>query len=573
MEAIQKLVFPALEMVFPGFETATSIRQFQFIWCALVATSLSVDFPRQISYYKWFSNSGLELTQYRGYGQTASGLYGIIPAPKLSLIGMMMSGVGLICALLLACTSLVDPRLCMCVALVCFHCYASQLFCEVHMVAHNTCLMAPVMLLCMASSDIVERADNLSSQHVLAQQWPLFLLRFVLTTAYCSAACCKIRSCFVNKVNWLSGSTMQGCLFEAIMGMNKSMDDHFTFWLPTPFCRYIQRWLFTQPRLCGLMSMYGVLIELIAPLVLLFPNLNLHFAVAGLGLHYGIAYCQNIDFIHLWGPFYAVFFVGSEAAAADILGVAQAYWQLYPVAFCLGLLYAFIHIAGMVIHRYYPSLDILPLSRFPMFDAPKNLWDPAMNHWAWLTEKEHMPGTLMTYAFPMHGRKPYVMPEELDLLPFKYCIFGDYKAPGTSVDEVRQMTIYCNVVINDRLQTAMDRMFDEWHRGAKMNEDQDAIAKMLSIVDEARAAFKECPRRTAVPAILSWEAAVRKCLCSDTVDEKTEPLLKTHDTSGDLLAKYRTQTLSTDFGSTYDSPAGLTDAESTTSASACDSDA
>lgn len=79
------------------------------------------------------------------------------------------------------------------------------------------------------------------------------------------------------------------------------------------------------------MSIYGVVVELLAPLVLVFPILDIPFAVLGLGLHYGIAYLQNIDFIAWWGPFYVVFFVGNAEQASQFVRAASGYAQAYPV--------------------------------------------------------------------------------------------------------------------------------------------------------------------------------------------------------------------------------------------------
>jgi len=280
------------------------------------------------------------------------------------------------------------------------------------------------------------------------------------------------------------------------MGINLPLNAHMTFCIPTPYARVVQRWLFSKPFLLGLMSIYGVLIELVAPVVLLVPALNIPFALAGLGLHYGIAYCQNIDFLPWWGPYYACFFFGDQIVAADILGVGRAYAQANPICFGLGVAYATVHIAAMVVHRYFPGLDILPLSSFPMFSTPKNLWDGSFTHWAWLTEKEHQPGTLMNFAFPMHGRKHYVLPSELDSLPFKYLLFGDPRAPGAHKDLAPELTVYTNVVLTEALTRGIGEMFDEWHSGPDCYKDPARAARMLALVDEAKVAFRDAPRRT-----------------------------------------------------------------------------
>merc|ERR1719326_60231 len=248
-------------------------------------------------------------------------------------------------------------------------------------------LVPPVMILCMASPDIMSKGDGSA-----AQEWPLFILKFVMTSAYCSAGLCKLWKCFTDGADWSSGATIQAVMFEAIMGLNLPSGEnaHVTFGKPTPFSRKLQRCLFCWPRLLGLMSLYGIVVEMLAPLVLVFPILNLPFAVLGMGLHYGIAYLQNIDFMAWWGPFYFVFLLGGADQPSPIL-MASEYVQAHPVGFALGLAYLAVHIGGMIIHRFVPSIDMLPLSRFPMFDSPKNLWDPSKLKWAWLTDKKQGP--------------------------------------------------------------------------------------------------------------------------------------------------------------------------------------
>merc|ERR1719436_1190153 len=120
------------------------------------------------------------------------------------------------------------------------------------------------------------------------------------------------------------------------------------------------------------------MIELGAPLTALLPCCygSPFFAVLGLGLHYGIAYLQNIDFLAWWGPFYAVFFLTDANLASQLFTATDTYVRLYPDWFELGPMYVAFHLGGMVVHRLIPDIDMLPLSRFPMFDSPKNLWDP-----------------------------------------------------------------------------------------------------------------------------------------------------------------------------------------------------
>merc|ERR1719197_1773003 len=166
---------------------------------------------------------------------------------------------------------------------------------------------------------------------------------------------------------------------------------------------------------------------------------------------------------------------------------------MYPVGFACGIAYLFIHIAAMVIHRFIPDIDMLPLSRFPMFDSPKNLWDPSKSHWAWLTDKKQAPGELMNFAFPM-CRPQHVTGSEFDMLPFRHLLFGKAKP-----DDVT-MTVYTNVVVTDELQVILNRFFEEWHKGTDKAYDPDTLQGMLDLVDEAKATFEKVPRRSGLDA-------------------------------------------------------------------------
>ena len=104
--------------------------------------------PQLVSFYAWFSRSGLEIAKHRGYGQTGCKMFGVIPAPKLSVVAMALSGVSLL-ALVLAPiwlpTFLRAPALGM--ALVAYHLYFSQVYCEAHVGAHVIALIPPALIL------------------------------------------------------------------------------------------------------------------------------------------------------------------------------------------------------------------------------------------------------------------------------------------------------------------------------------------------------------------------------------------------------------------------------------------
>merc|ERR1719502_1538267 len=55
-----------------------------------------------VQFYAWFKTSGLAMAEHRGYGQSACKMFGIIPAPKLSVFAMRLSGLAFMALLLAA---------------------------------------------------------------------------------------------------------------------------------------------------------------------------------------------------------------------------------------------------------------------------------------------------------------------------------------------------------------------------------------------------------------------------------------------------------------------------------------
>merc|ERR1719440_1492557 len=106
--------------------------------------------PSLVSFYRDFKSSGLGLARHRGYGQSACKFYGIFPAPNLSVRAMALSGVAFLGLLVLPGTSLVPGEwrtAVLAAALVAYHLYFSQLYCEAHVGAHVTVLIPPALIL------------------------------------------------------------------------------------------------------------------------------------------------------------------------------------------------------------------------------------------------------------------------------------------------------------------------------------------------------------------------------------------------------------------------------------------
>ena len=134
----------------------------------------------------------------------------------------------------------------------------------------------------------------------------------------------------------------------------------------------------------------AVAFETCAPLLLATPAhlASVPFGVFGLAFHYGIALLQNIDFVSWWAPAYAFLLAdpaawsagalfGAPADGLDLASATAATFGAAPLRASLAVAYVCVHVLAVVILRFFPQLEILPLSAFPMFGSPQNLFDRA----------------------------------------------------------------------------------------------------------------------------------------------------------------------------------------------------
>eukprot|EP00427_Karlodinium_veneficum_P036813 CAMPEP_0169292404 /NCGR_PEP_ID=MMETSP1016-20121227/62742_1 /TAXON_ID=342587 /ORGANISM="Karlodinium micrum, Strain CCMP2283" /LENGTH=241 /DNA_ID=CAMNT_0009383033 /DNA_START=102 /DNA_END=824 /DNA_ORIENTATION=+ len=237
------------------------IREVLCLHNAIFGFSVARTLPTLVRFYAWFSSSGLEMAEKRGFGQSASKAWGIIPAPKLSSKG----------------------------ALIFYHLYFSQVYCEAHVGAHVTVLTPPVLiLLALAPAWQVIVDSNGDTQG--ATYFTYRMLQIILTSAYCGAGVSKIVSSIKKRRSWWDGATMQAIVLEAFYMSGPR--GHFTFGLPTPFSHAIQRFCIPYPRLIlAPASLVAVVFEAVAPVMLFFASgmAARVFAATGIGFHYGVA--------------------------------------------------------------------------------------------------------------------------------------------------------------------------------------------------------------------------------------------------------------------------------------------
>lgn len=464
----------------PEIATLTPMRKTIIIFCLFMAVGFGRTLPAMVRFYKWFVHSGLEICRHRGFGQSACKAYGFIPSPPaLGVAAFTACGVSLVGLLLLSCTD-IAPVSCLVGALVLYWLYMAQLYCEAHVGAHVTVLFPPMLLMAIAAPGLVQPASEIPAA---AQMLPLFVLKAVLTTAYCSAGLSKLWHSVKKGVFWGNGATLQYYLFEA-MFINRAKSPqgvpHFSFGVPTPYSYDLQKLLVRSPRLLAVLSMKSLLFEAAAPAVLFYPEIGPYFAMAGVGFHYGIALFQNIDFVSWWGPFYVLFAFEDHSITADIPGMIQASFNHYPVATTVMLGYLVLHILAMPF-VHLTGKEILPFSSFHMFSDPKNLFDPSASKSWWLTTKEHATGTLKNYAFSF-ARKQHVTVDEMSQLPFKYMYVGSRE--GTEVE-------FGNVKASHKLQEVVKKMRAVWCSGPENYLNPGSIDGIVGLLDAAKVEFMQ----------------------------------------------------------------------------------
>jgi vitamin-K-epoxide reductase (warfarin-sensitive) len=473
------------------------LRAAQVCFSGLLAVSLARTFAPLTRFYRWFHGSGLDIARHRGYGQTASPMWGLVEAPSLSPDQMAMCGAALLAMSIVSCApGLPGPVIAtlLLLQLGAYHLYFSQLYCEAYVGAHVTVLLPPTFILFALSPAFLPDAGP---DALATADFTCTLLQTCILTAYCSAGLCKLvrgpdgSAAYLKPWlwgRWCTGSTLQGNVFEALYLSNP--DTERTFGLPTPFAGRLQRFFFVRPRLLALMSVYAVALETLAPLALVFPNGPRIFTVLGLSFHYGIAMLQNVDFLSWWSPAYACFlFRFSDASFSEAAATA---FEIAPWRTALAMAYVAAHIAAHIVARL-TTTELLPFSAFAMFSDVKNIFHAGTRKWIWLTTKPHAVGTLKNYCFPF-ARRPHIDVKELDQMPFKYLCFGF----GGADEDV----LHTNVEVSKELRFALDRI-----RSAGCREvdtylrDPTAAEGMLQELEDAKAIFAGTSRRMLAPCV------------------------------------------------------------------------
>jgi len=526
-------------MLFSASDTHNLVEYPQKLYCILIGLSVARTLPFMVPFYKWLIGSGLALSKFRGYGQTACGAFGIVPAPKLSVHTFGLAGVVLSASLFaLGIPNL--PRACvvpLCItALIAYHCYFTQLYPESGTRASVTCLVPMVLMYTMLSPAgyTLNAEDAEIEVQNRAGAFTIWLIKCMMFWGYFAAGVSKVKSSIKARRAWWDGATLQAFVFEAMMLCKPGT--HWSYGIFTPFTHEVQKFVFLHRKMiCVPLSIATMVIELGAPLTVLLPSSygSPLFAVLGFSLHLGIAYLQNIDFVSWWGPVYVFFLLdpaafcgaapwaksflnvaetscGKDFDLFGIMGSADAAFGIAPVRTTLGLALLTVWICGtIVLHFSPPGLELLPLYRFGMFDVITDVFDPSTPNKIWLSEKRHRWGTLSNYVFgPYYRRSPNIMSAEYGLLPYRYLqmVYG-----GSDAEDY---IIHSNFTLPDQLQHHLQKIRAELGHG--VTSDPDAPRRLYQHLRDAQVSFD---------SFLEEDKISRKLVSDDHRQALDSPLL------------------------------------------------
>jgi hypothetical protein len=510
------------ELFFPDkYHIHNLIMYPQMVFCAALGLSFARTLPYMVPFYKWLKGSGLAISELRGYGQTACGFFGLVPAPNMSVRGFAFIGVVLSLSFFLLSLPML-PRVCvtpLCViVLAVYHCYMSQLYPESGTRASVTCVVPMTVLFILFSpvNDVLDTADVDFVMENRAGAFHVWLIKGMMFWAYFAAGVSKVKSSVKTRRCWWDGATLQAYVFEALLLCKPNTN--WSYGIFTPFTHELQRFVFLRRKLiCAPLSVAAMAIELGAPLTALLPMCySPVFALFGLGLHFGIAYLQNIDFLSWWGPVYAFFLLdpaavcnaspgwysflnvsvascGADPSLFGIMGSAEAAFAIAPVRAALALVVLAVWVFGSIALQFTNGLELLPLSKFAMFDAITDLFDSSTRNKIWLSEKPHAWGTLNNYVFGPYYRAPNVMPRQYDLLPYKYLqmvyggsdphdgiIYANFDLPDDLRHHVGQIRAACNCTSSLEVTAASEKVYQHLRAAQRIFDGLSAESKSSS---------------------------------------------------------------------------------------------
>ena len=252
---------------------ANPVRQFQQLYCLILALCLMRNLRAHVKFVAWFDGSGLELARKRGLGAHPSKLYGLFTPPRLNGRELRLVGLSLIGCLLAACAPVL-PRVFLFLAYLLYFLYFPQMFAEATLSGHGSILI-PSMLFLLACSPSLDHEVQSRSE------WPLTLIRIYLASGYFSSGMCKLLCGARFGKFWGMGPTLQYYIFDALWSRPAG-----------PTVRRIQETAITAPRIMTFLATSSMFFEIGFISAPFSDMMSVFFGLNGLAFHAGIMLFQ-----------------------------------------------------------------------------------------------------------------------------------------------------------------------------------------------------------------------------------------------------------------------------------------
>jgi hypothetical protein len=462
---------------------ANPVRQFQQLYCLILALCLMRNLRAHVKFVAWFDGSGLELARKRGLGAHPSKLYGLFTPPRLNGRELRLVGLSLIGCLLAACAPVL-PRVFLFLAYLLSLCYFPQLYAEVSCSGHSTILIPSLLFILACSSSLDHQVQSRS-------EWPLVLIRMYLASGYFSSGMCKLLCGLRFNRYWGKGPTLQMYIFDSMWSRPAG-----------PRTLWLQRFLLTRPVLLTLLATGSVCFETCFILAPTSDLLCLVFGLNGLLFHYSIGVLQGLDFVTFWSPALLAFLIGvpsREPWTAVFTGLERETGFFLPA-----VIYTLLQILTALTLRDFWLEDILPFSCCPMFMLPRNPFDEWPKWWT-MTDAPINGSTRVSGAMePLYWSPAspiFKMTEaEAKKLPQRVVWFGCTEHIPTEVlkfiePEIQNMpfVFMSNFEVDGELKELLRRMVEMVNESTPEDAwDGRKMAQLLDLHEECLAAFNAC---------------------------------------------------------------------------------
>jgi hypothetical protein len=244
---------------------------FHTLYVSTLLLILLVQFKSHFSFQEF-------IFQYPISHQKGLKIYRWIKVPSLSKDWTRVVFISLLCSLLL----LLQPdfrTVLLSVSFLLSILYFTQI--AIHANVRKKANLIPITFLILLANQFYSGTELIA---------PDFMLKLVIAQVYFSSAIQKIKK---SGLSWMDGLSFQSALWRhSFLLENKKATNY----------------LMNSPRLCKFASICSLVFEICFPLILIFPCLEIPFALFGIMFHFGTGVLMGIHYSIYYLPVYWVFF-------------------------------------------------------------------------------------------------------------------------------------------------------------------------------------------------------------------------------------------------------------------------